>query len=78
MPDTDTRDRVIRLETRLEHVVDMVEKNSDILATIHKAHLRQEGGFSLAKILLGGAKTLSTGSVGAGMMWLIQHFGKFA
>lgn len=73
MPDTsDTRDRVIRLETKLDHLSNMVAKNSEILATLHEANLRQAGAVGFAKYALEAGKLLGSGSAGAAILhWLV-------
>jgi hypothetical protein len=72
VPDTsDTRDRVIRLETKLDHLSDMVEKNSKILGELYEERMRQAGAVGFAKYAIEAGKLLGSGSAGAAILhWL--------
>jgi len=74
MPDIDTRDRVIRLETKIEHLIDMVEKNSTRIEAMHERHLLQDGAVGFAKHAVEYAKLLGSGSAGAGVLAFLQHW----
>jgi hypothetical protein len=77
MPDSqDTRDRVIALQTQMNHLVEMVQKNSGILAMLHEEHLREQGANRFARVMLGASRHLSSGGAGAGLLYALLHFGK--
>lgn len=77
MPE-DTRDRLIALEVEVRHLVKMVERNSSLLDDLHELHQQAKGGLTVGKFLLGSAKSLGSGGVGAAVLWAAQHFGKLA
>jgi hypothetical protein len=79
MPETtDTRDRLIALEVEVRHLVDMVKRNSTILDELRELQQQAKGGFSLGRAALGVARGVGSGGVGAGLLWLGQHFAKVA
>jgi hypothetical protein len=71
----DTRDRVIRLETKVEHLVNMVERNSELIGEMHDLQQKAQGGLTVGKAILTAAKHVGFGSAGAGLIWVVQHFG---
>jgi len=73
MPD-DTRDRLIALKVEVKHLVGMVEKISGILADLHGAHLKAQGGWLVGKLLMGSMKMLGSGGAGAGLLAVLQHW----
>src|SRR5215211_291056 len=73
MPD-DTRDRLTALEVEVKHLVGMVEKNSSILADLHGAHLKAQGGWLVGKLMMGSMKMLGSGGAGAGLLAVLQHW----
>jgi len=73
MPD-DTRDWLIALEVEVTHLVGLVEKNSSILADLHGAHLKAQGGWLAGKLMMGSMKMLGSGSAGAGVLAVLQHW----
>jgi hypothetical protein len=75
MPDsTDTRDRVIRIETKLEHLSDLVEKNSVLLKTLNEASLRQNGGVAAFGYAIDAIKLVGSGGAGAAILAGLQHW----
>ena len=70
----DTRDKVIALSARFEHLEEMVEKNSGILKDLHEASLKAQGGWLAGKAAVGAAKMLGSGSIGAGLLAVLQHW----
>lgn len=78
MSSEDTRDRLIALEVEVRHLVKMVERNSGLLDQINELQQQAKGGLTVGKLLVGAGKGLSSGGVGAGLMWAVQHFGKLA
>jgi len=73
MPD-DTRDRLIALEVEVKHLVGMVVKISSILADLHGAHLKAQGGWLAGKLMMGSMKMLGSGGAGAGLLAMLQHW----
>jgi len=68
----DTRDRLIALEVEVKHLIQMVEKNSGILADLHEAHQKAQGGFAAASWALSAGKMLGSGGAGAALLAALQ------
>lgn len=64
--DRDTRDRVIRLEEKIDRAL-------PILEDLHAAHLKAQGGWAVGKALATLARQIPAGAIGAAGVWLLQH-----
>jgi hypothetical protein len=70
----DTRDKVIALSERFNHLEEMVAKNSGILKELHESSLKAQGGWIAGKFALGAAKMLGSGGAGAAILAAVQSW----
>ena len=70
----DTRDRVVALGVRFDHLEAIVEKNSRILAEIRDLQEQAKGGARLGRFLWDGGKLVAAAVGGSGAFAAVQHW----
>jgi len=75
----DTRDRVVELGVRFEHLEEVVTKNSKILQELHELQLQAKGASRFVRLAWDGGKLLFAGATGAGLWtWAQAHLPRLA